>query len=116
MITMCNSLPYLIKRITFFILLSLYTVGIAVTNGAETENRTKQSITNCVTNWSDQFSNPQPVPLGNVEIKGFLGQRRQKNLESLLAGSESPLTRLSQCKEFHHHDLPSWRKTGLPTP
>ena len=48
---------------------------------------------NIVADWPGERAKCRPVPLGHVQPSGFLGERIARNLDSLLAGLESPIPR-----------------------
>lgn len=44
--------------------------------------------------WPSKLAKVQPVQINNVQVKGYLGKRIDRNLESLLLGLESPIPKV----------------------
>ena len=53
----------------------------------------QSTILNDVADWPAERAKCRPIPLRNVTVSGFLGKRINANLQSVLAGLESPIPR-----------------------
>ena len=65
------------------------TLGLAEASPAQTAPRSDVFAAD----WPASFAKCRPVPLGNVEVRGFLGDRVSRNAASILKGLETPLPR-----------------------
>ncbi|MCH9021504.1 MAG: glycoside hydrolase family 127 protein [Planctomycetes bacterium] len=62
-------------------------VGTTDIYGAEPQTRSACRVAD----WPARHAQSQPVPLTQVTVSGYLGKRIDRNLESIIAGTESPI-------------------------
>jgi len=64
-------------------------VGTTDNCGAEPQPRSASRAAD----WPARHARSQPVPLTQITVFGYLGKRIDRNLESIIAGTESPIVK-----------------------